>query len=262
MEDGSRHYLTMRYRIFRPRQLHMTPPPLVVLHGGPGVPSNYLVPLVNVITDRAIILYDQLGSGLSARPADRCCYSIQLAVTDLHALVTKAWKIEKFHLYGQSFGGILAFEYLKSYGGCLSVTLSSTTTETKLAASEIDKMLAENGAATDKARALEIFRQKHECRVVPMPLPLQDAYAQASVIYRGMGAIRDYKAACSTPIACPALVLRGQHDFVTQQCIDGWSDLLSQSQTVVLGGCSHHGLLEREQMYGDVILSFLRKHDT
>lgn len=89
-------------------------PPLVVLHGGPSVPSNYLRPLEDVVTDRSILFYDQLGCGKSDEPKETSFYSIPLAVNDLIQLLQEVGVSEQgFHLYGQSFGGILAFEYLK-----------------------------------------------------------------------------------------------------------------------------------------------------
>ena len=63
--------VTLCYCIFRPRQLHDTRrPPLVVLHGGPSIPSNYLLPIVNGVTDRTVIFYDQFGCGKSSRPSN------------------------------------------------------------------------------------------------------------------------------------------------------------------------------------------------
>lgn len=42
--------------------------PLVVLHGGPSVPSDYLYPLAGVVPYRTIIYFDQLGCGKSDEP--------------------------------------------------------------------------------------------------------------------------------------------------------------------------------------------------
>ena len=70
--------VVLAYCIFRPRQLKdLRRPPLVVLHGGPSIPSNYLLPIVNGVTDRAIVFYDQWGCGKSSRPAnDKMPFSI------------------------------------------------------------------------------------------------------------------------------------------------------------------------------------------
>jgi pimeloyl-ACP methyl ester carboxylesterase len=40
--------------------------PLLLLHGGPGMPSYYLSSLAVLGKDRPVIFYDQLGAGRSA----------------------------------------------------------------------------------------------------------------------------------------------------------------------------------------------------
>jgi pimeloyl-ACP methyl ester carboxylesterase len=45
--------------------------PVVLLHGGPGVPSDYLEPLERLAeSGREVIVYDQLGCGRSDHPDD------------------------------------------------------------------------------------------------------------------------------------------------------------------------------------------------
>ena len=122
----------LSYCIFRPRQLHdIHRPPLIVVHGGPSIPSNYLLPIVNGVTDRSVIFYDQYGCGKSSRPlmnsptknqpqqrksqaSQLPPFSIDLMVQHLDLLIAKAWKLEQYFLLGHSFGGILAYEYLLS----------------------------------------------------------------------------------------------------------------------------------------------------
>ena len=88
-------------------------------HGGPGVPSDYLFPLGEQLP-RPVIFFDQLGCGRSERPSpDLEEYSIAASVQDLleviealvaNALIPLQQNRPAYHLYGQSFGGILAFE--------------------------------------------------------------------------------------------------------------------------------------------------------
>ncbi len=42
--------------------------PLLLLHGGPGFPHDYLEPLEPLSNERPVIFYDQLGCGNSDRP--------------------------------------------------------------------------------------------------------------------------------------------------------------------------------------------------
>jgi proline iminopeptidase len=37
--------------------------PLVTLHGGPGMPHDYLAPLADLGESRRVVFYDQLGCG-------------------------------------------------------------------------------------------------------------------------------------------------------------------------------------------------------
>jgi pimeloyl-ACP methyl ester carboxylesterase len=124
----------------------------VVLHGGPSVPSNYLYPLVDVVPYRSIVFHDQLGCGSSDEPPNVSLYSMRDSVEDMKALL-KLLGVRRFHLYGQSYGGILAFEYLKSVATegdddgsapvCLSAILSSAPTNVTAVESEFVRLIQE-----------------------------------------------------------------------------------------------------------------------
>src|SRR5205085_12561313 len=44
--------------------------PILLLHGGPGVPSYYLNPLREISKERPVIFWDQLGCGRSDKITD------------------------------------------------------------------------------------------------------------------------------------------------------------------------------------------------
>eukprot|EP00978_Attheya_sp_CCMP212_P006017 scaffold13544_cov50-Attheya_sp.AAC.6 len=289
----------LRYRIFRPMSLSsQQAAPVVVLHGGPSVPSDYLYPLVDVIPYRSMIFFDQIGCGRSSIPTDLSAYSISNAVDDLELLLKKL-NVRRFHLYGQSYGGILAFEYCKRVAErkgattnnnndeeaccCLSVILSSAPTSVSLVETEVHRLLDElkkdeetTSTATtnddeemeeEDTKALwERFRIQHQVRTPEMPLPLVDAYAHAGTIWRGTAAIPDYVASPPSPNAArlpSAMILRGQHDFVTCACTQDWGSAFHHPfvRQVVLAGCAHHGLLEQPRLYGDTVDSFFSEYD-
>jgi proline iminopeptidase len=287
--------------------------PIVVLHGGPSLPSDYLYPLADVIPYRSIVYYDQLGCGRSDEPTpnDPSLYSIDSAIDDLQVLLKKLG-IRRFHLYGQSFGGILAYEYLKrlsvmstsmsnqteaaaatsstdSAVECLSVVLSSAPTNVAQVEEQFEKLVGElllesksknnkkNDNNDDNNVDIETkFRLEHQCRVDPMPKPLQDAYERAGSTWRGTTAIADYKA---TPVVVvpnnsskeastfkrmpSALILRGEYDFVSDDCVQYWKECWNHKfvRYKVLPGCSHHGLLEQPTMYGEILESFFSEYD-
>lgn len=307
---------TIRYRIFRPRQLQQKAP-LVVLHGGPLIPCNYLLPLAYVIVDRSIIFYDQLGCGQSSNVASLSVLTKKTeegkssSVLDVDAMVKdldlllEHWNLSQYHLLGHSFGGILLFQYLKycasnkppeTLSKCRSAVLASAPTSTKMVEEEVQRLcqeLASSGITIDDdeededynsagvsalpKKAPKRFREEHECRMVPTPFPLLDSYSQAgSPRLRGLQSIGNYAATPLSPdpnaiegkestpnpmlALPPALVLRGQYDFVTEACVQDWDQLID-CKYMTLAGCSHYGMLENEVMYGSVLSSFLGDND-
>src|SRR3954452_21324182 len=86
--------------------------PLLCLHGGPGVPHDYLEPLeAMAATGRRVIFYDQLGCGRSAQPHDPDLWTVEFFVEEL-GVVREQLGLTRTHLLGQSWGGMLAMQYL------------------------------------------------------------------------------------------------------------------------------------------------------
>jgi len=78
--------------------------PLVCLHGGPGVPHDYLEPLEQIAaTGRRVICYDQVGCGNSAQPHAPRMWTVELFLDELRA-VREALGLTHLHLLGQSWG--------------------------------------------------------------------------------------------------------------------------------------------------------------
>src|SRR5690606_21926567 len=62
--------------------------PLLMLHGGPGVPSYYLNPLLEDLSrDRPVIVFDQLGCGRSDRITDTSLMTVDAYVEQVGALL-------------------------------------------------------------------------------------------------------------------------------------------------------------------------------
>jgi proline iminopeptidase len=85
--------------------------PLLVLHGGPGVPSYYLKPLAGLADERPVIFYDQLGAGHSDHPTDTTLWRMERFVEEV-GRVRQALGLKEVHLYGHSWGTMLAVDYM------------------------------------------------------------------------------------------------------------------------------------------------------
>lgn len=249
--------------------------PIVVLHGGPGIPSHYLEPLQSVVPYRSILFYDQLGCGRSPGPDYKEAYSIETSLDDLEALLKKNG-LRRFHLYGQSYGGILAFEYIKRMAErnsddpkCLSVILSSAPCDVEqvegVANRLVSNLMEED---QDETTIMERFRMQHQCQTKDMPGPLKEAYASAGDpgVWRGTDSIKGWKAVKPSEDAArmpSCMVMRGENDFVTEECVKGWKDAFNHNfvRMKVLDGCSHHGLLENGSLYGEIVDSYFAEYD-
>src|SRR5262249_58950915 len=85
--------------------------PLLCLHGGPGFTHYYLEPLEALADRRQVIFYDQLGCGRSDRPEDPSLWTVDRFVEE-GAQVRSALGLDRLHLFGSSWGGMLAVEYV------------------------------------------------------------------------------------------------------------------------------------------------------
>lgn len=273
--QSGRHELW--YRTTRPLSTDATGEsvPLVVLHGGPQVPSDYLFDLAK-LGGRPVVFYDQLGCGRSDSPnASDADYSIAASVADLREVLS-ALGMSRYHLYGQSWGGILAYEHLSrpmaaEDAKCLSAILSSAPASVPLVEREAGELVAAcseavaaEGVAEARrgARVAELFTRRHKCRTPGTPQLLEDAQAHSGSTWRGSEAIAGWEAGNTTIAASlPALVMRGEHDFVSAQCVEGWRRVfLGLEGPLTLKGCAHHGLLEDPGTYLETVGSFVAKH--
>ena len=102
--------------------------PLLLLHGGPGAASYYIEPLAErLAADRPTVVYDQLGCGRSERPDDTSLWTVDRSVEELDQ-VREALGLGTCHLFGQSWGGWLAIEYMaREPSGIERLILASTS---------------------------------------------------------------------------------------------------------------------------------------
>lgn len=118
--------------------------PVLMLHGGPGIPHDRLEPLKALVkTGRPVIFYDQLGCGNSDRPDNPSLWSVELFLDEL-ARVRRFLGLDRIHLFGHSWGGMLAMEYaLTQADGILSLTLASSPANIPLWITETKRLREE-----------------------------------------------------------------------------------------------------------------------
>jgi proline iminopeptidase len=85
--------------------------PIIVLHGGPGLTQDYLLPhMARLGETHQVIFYDQRACGRSTGAVDEESISMATYVQDIEAIRT-AFGHKKITLLGHSWGSLLALHY-------------------------------------------------------------------------------------------------------------------------------------------------------
>jgi proline iminopeptidase/L-proline amide hydrolase len=84
--------------------------PVVFIHGGPGCNHSAYLNALALSDERAVILYDQLDSGLSDHPDNAANWTVERFADEVDA-VRRALGVARWHVLGHSWGGTIALEY-------------------------------------------------------------------------------------------------------------------------------------------------------
>lgn len=85
--------------------------PLLVIHGGPGLSMDYLLPWLSKLAEnRKVIFYDQRGCGKSNSKINEQVINIDTYLKDIES-IKDAYQIKKMDILGHSWGGFLAMRY-------------------------------------------------------------------------------------------------------------------------------------------------------
>jgi proline iminopeptidase len=101
---------------------------IILLHGGPGVPDEMTEVREFLAEHMQVITFDQRGTGSDNHK--KCTYSIPDYISDV-TNIAAYFNLEKFHLFGHSWGGLYAQIYAQELpGNILSLFLCSPASGT------------------------------------------------------------------------------------------------------------------------------------
>lgn len=258
--------------------------PLLTLHGGPGIPHDYISDMAALASDtRRVIFYDQLGCGRSDQPHNPALWTIERAVAEI-GIVRAALGLDRVHLWGQSFGGLFAIEYaLRQPQGLVSLILASSTSSIPLWIAEANRLreelppevqatlLAHERAGTiddpEYLRATQVFYDRHVIRLKPIPEHVQRAMDQAGEVYLTMngpteflviGTIKDWdRTDRLSEIHVPTLITSGRYDESTPVLNEVLHNGIAGSQWVLFEHSSHMAHVEERELYLSTVKAFL-----
>jgi proline-specific peptidase len=262
--------------------------PLLALHGGPGSTHHYFAPLEQLADQRPVVVYDQLGCGSSDRPED-VEWNVEL-FRDEVAAIRKQLGLERIHLLGTSWGGMLAQEhFLSSAKGIQSLVLSSTLSSIDQWAAEQRRLVRElpgelvdiferlertgDYANPEYQRLEEAYMDRHFYRGPKPRAELQRMQAErAPDVYAAMqgpnewtitGALRGWDTRDRLhQFDVPALVVRGRYDMCTAPIAATLVEGIPDAREVVLEHSSHTPVLEETERYLEILSAFLEEVET
>lgn len=260
--------------------------PLLVLHGGPGAPHDYLENLEALASEtRRVIFYDQLGCGHSDQPDDPSLCQVSRFADEV-GTIRQELGLDRVHILGQSWGGMLAIEYaLRQPQGLVSLNLANTTSSIPLWVAEANRLRAElppevnatllrheeAGTTSDPEynEAMDVFYARHVCRIRPMPEFVQRAFDKIGFVYNYMngpsefhviGVIKDWdRTDRLSEIHIPTLILSGRYDESTPLINEVLHRGIVGSEWVILENSSHLAHVEEPELYMQTVQAFLNR---
>lgn len=261
--------------------------PLLTLHGGPGVPHDYLDSLDELADERPVIFYDQLGCGLSDRPDNLSLWTVERFVEEVHQVVA-ALGLERFHLLGQSWGSMLATDFaLTNPSGLVSLILASPPLSIPRWLADADAYraqlppdirdtLAHHEAAgtidsDDYRAATDAYYARHVCRVVPPPEEMTRAMAgMGQQVYGYMwgpnefnmtgGTLRTYDRTPRLPeLTLPTLFTCGRYDEASPEATAWYQSLVPGAELAIFEHSAHLPHLEEREAYLATVREFLKR---
>jgi len=258
---------------------------VLCLHGGPGFPHNYILPLADLAKHGyRVVFYDQLGVGNSEMPKNRYIFSIEYGVEEVEAL-RRAMNLGKINLFGSSYGGLLAIAYALKYqknlrslvtaGGLASVPL--TVAEMKRLKSELPpevlsvmekyERVADYGNP-EYIEAMMEFYHRHLCRLPEWPPELQYSVDNISrPVYDFMNGPNEYEIIGSmrywdvtdqlSKIRVPTFVTGGRYDEVSTRVAESIHRGIKGSQRMTFQKSSHTPFWEERDKYIRAVAKFL-----
>ena len=259
--------------------------PLVLLHGGPGVPSYYLNPMAALSDERPIIFIDQLGCGRSDRISDTTLMTIDSYVKQLKE-IKDALGLTDFYLYGNSWGSILGVEYYFAHPeGIKALIFSGPALDIPRWAKDADTLIAtlpdplqtaireneKNGTydSPQYGQAVDYYYKLYLARKQPWSADIDSAFSQVGEnVYLHMdgpseftltGNLKDYDATGKLgKIKIPTLFIGGEFDEARPSTVKYYASLVPNAKAEIIPDAGHLSMQDNPVLHNKVISEFLK----
>jgi L-proline amide hydrolase len=270
--------------------LNAGPTPVIICHGGPGAAHDYVEPIAELSRfGRGAVLYDQLGCGKSDHlpdaPAD--FWTPELFKRELSLLAAELGIADQYAVVGQSWGGMLAMEYALDHPhGLRAIVVADSPASMPLWVEEANRLRRDLPADVQEAltrheadgttddpeyeAAVQVFYERHVCRVVPFPENVVRSFAQIAddpTVYHTMNGPSEFHCIGSLKtwditdrlheITAPTLLISGRHDEATPHIVEQIYTRIPGAQWEVFEESSHMPHVEEPEAFLERVEAFL-----
>ncbi len=264
------------------------PTTMLTLHGGPGCTHEYFECFEDFLPPEGVqlIYYDQLGSAYSDQPDDPALWTVERFREEVEQ-VRSALGLEKFYLYGHSWGGMLAIEYALNYQSHLKgLIISNMTASIASYVAYINKLRRQLSAESigilerfeasgeytapeyEKVMFGEIY-STHLCRVTPWPEPMVRMFLHMNQkVYNTMqgpnefvitGTFKDWDRWSELKnINVPTLLSVGRFDTMSVADIERMGNLIPNARVAICEQGSHCSMYDDQEHYFADLIRFIR----
>ncbi|MEV5537163.1 proline iminopeptidase-family hydrolase [Saccharopolyspora shandongensis] len=251
--------------------------PLLLVHGGPGYPSDPLFEAFEPLAEeREVIWYDQLGVGRSDPIHDTSLLTVDRFLDELDAVV-EGLGLRRPHVYGHSWGAMLGLQHaaerapewtsLVCANGLASVPRFEEEVRdlmAKLPGNVLDRTYGRElrGETGDPDYQVARGEYMRACVVRTAPVNL-DSDRTSLLTFRTMIGQADYHVTGTLKdwdvfddlhrIRVPTLVLGGEFDECAPTHLADIAGRIPDSEHVTQSGAAHMGYLEAEPLRREYI---------
>ena len=252
--------------------------PIIILHGGPSLSHDYLLPELDRLSDAfRLIYYDQRGRGKSAEGVKPEDVSIESEIEDLER-VREQFGLEEVAVLGHSWGGLLAMEYAIRYPSRVSHLILMNTAPVSHGdylllkegwkerrptadAEEMQRVESSAGYQEGDPESEAEYLRSHFRMTVRGEEHLDGLVDRLRSSFTKEGILKGREVAERlvsetwllgeydllpqlARLGMPTLVLHGDYDFIPEECATHVAQAMPNARFVLLGGCGHFSYVE------------------
>jgi len=259
--------------------------PVIVIHGGPGLSQEYLLPqMAHLAEHNLIVFYDQRGCGLSTGTLISEQINVKTYIEDIDA-IRKSLGVEKISLLGHSWGGILGMQYAISHPKSvdkliLLSTMPASSEDLALFIAEWTQRTAPYREELHTIEASELYLAGDPQTVAKQLEIVFQTYMYRPEDVRKLSLRRSQKAALNgfkvyeiflnevfmkpfnlfndlSKLQCPTLIIHGDTDPIPLTTAEHINKAIPHSRLSVIEHCGHFPYVEQPTELFEAIQNFL-----